>query len=99
MSDLSARAVSVLGLAVMIGIAWIASSDRRRFPWHTVAIGGIDLSNASEVVAAGAAGVAVISAVANADDPVAATRALTRLLGKPLGNARGPESRRLRTPA
>jgi len=41
-----------------------------------VGIGGIDASNARDVLQAGAAGVAVISAVANADDPVAATRGL-----------------------
>jgi len=45
-----------------------------------VAIGGIDVHNAGSLIAAGAAGIAVISAVAGADDPVAATRALvTRL--------------------
>ena len=41
-----------------------------------VAIGGIDASNASEVIAAGASGVAVVSAVADADDPAGAVRAL-----------------------
>jgi thiamine-phosphate pyrophosphorylase len=41
-----------------------------------VGIGGIDASNAGDVIRAGAAGVAVISTVADADDPVAATRAL-----------------------
>jgi thiamine-phosphate diphosphorylase len=41
-------------------------------------IGGIDASNAAEVIAAGAGGVAVVSAVAAADDPVEATRALVR---------------------
>ena len=41
-----------------------------------VGIGGIDAGNAAEVMAAGAAGVAVISAVAAAEDPVAATREL-----------------------
>ena len=45
MSDLPARAVSVLGLAVMIGIAWTCSSDRRRIPWRTVAWGvGLQLA-------------------------------------------------------
>jgi thiamine-phosphate pyrophosphorylase len=43
-----------------------------------VGIGGIDARNAGEVVAAGASGVAVISAVGAAEDPVAATRALVR---------------------
>ena len=43
-----------------------------------VAIGGIDSSNAADVLAAGASGVAVVSAVAAADDPVEATRALAR---------------------
>lgn len=41
-----------------------------------VAIGGVDASNAREVLAAGASGVAVVSAVGAAPDPVAATRTL-----------------------
>ncbi len=45
-----------------------------------VAIGGIDVHNARSVMAAGAAGIAVISAVAGASDPVAATRALVARL-------------------
>ncbi len=39
MSDLSARAVSALGLLVMVAIAWAASRDRRRMPWRTAAWG------------------------------------------------------------
>jgi thiamine-phosphate pyrophosphorylase len=45
-------------------------------PLPLVAIGGIDAARIATVRAAGAAGVAVISAVAGADDPEAATRAL-----------------------
>jgi thiamine-phosphate pyrophosphorylase len=41
-----------------------------------LAIGGINTSNAGEVLAAGAAGVAVVSAVGAATDPAAATREL-----------------------
>jgi thiamine-phosphate pyrophosphorylase len=41
-----------------------------------VGVGGIDASNAAEVMAAGARGVAVVSAVGAAPDPVAATRKL-----------------------
>jgi thiamine-phosphate pyrophosphorylase len=46
-----------------------------------VAIGGIDASNCAHALAAGARGVAVISAVADAADPVAAVRALVAALG------------------
>lgn len=45
-----------------------------------VAIGGISIENAGEVMYAGASGIAVISAVTGAADPVAATRALVRKL-------------------
>ena len=43
-----------------------------------VAIGGITAGTAGDAVRAGASGVAVISAIAGADDPEAATRALAR---------------------
>ncbi len=43
-----------------------------------VGIGGIDATNAGAVVAAGAAGVAVISAITTAADPEAATQQLSR---------------------
>lgn len=42
-----------------------------------VVIGGITLDNAGEVIADGADGVAVISAIIAAEDPAAATRRLT----------------------
>lgn len=48
----------------------------RRVPVPVIAIGGIDLAGAREAAKAGAAGVAVISAVANAPDMRAATEAL-----------------------
>ncbi|GAB3690626.1 thiamine phosphate synthase [Salinarchaeum chitinilyticum] len=41
-----------------------------------VGIGGIDAENAGDVVAAGAEGIAVISAITQAEDPAAATRDL-----------------------
>src|ERR671919_752304 len=41
-----------------------------------VGIGGIDAANARDVLAAGAVGVAVISVVADADDPIAAVGSL-----------------------
>jgi thiamine-phosphate pyrophosphorylase len=45
-----------------------------------IGIGGIDPSNAVEVLEAGAAGVAVISCVGAAADPVEATRELVRVV-------------------
>jgi thiamine-phosphate pyrophosphorylase len=53
-----------------------------------VGIGGIDVTNAGEVIAAGAAGVVVISAVARANDPVAATRALVEVVMSAKAGAR-----------
>lgn len=45
-----------------------------------VGIGGIGVANAPLVIAAGAAGVAVVSAVAAADDPVSAVRELAAVV-------------------
>jgi thiamine-phosphate pyrophosphorylase len=47
-----------------------------------VGIGGIDAGNAPEVLEAGAAGIAVVSAVGAAEDMVAATRALEAIVGE-----------------
>ncbi len=45
MSDLGPRAVSMLGFFVMIGLAWLASSDRRAFPLRVVLWGiGLQLT-------------------------------------------------------
>jgi thiamine-phosphate pyrophosphorylase len=49
-------------------------------PW--VAIGGIDLGNVADVVAAGAPGVAVVRAIRDAPDPEAAARELRRVLDR-----------------
>jgi CNT family concentrative nucleoside transporter len=38
-TDAGARSVSALGFVAMIAIGWLFSSDRRRFPWRTVAWG------------------------------------------------------------
>lgn len=62
------------------GLALLAEAVRAVAPLPLVAIGGIDAARAAEVRAAGAAGIAVISAVAGAGDPVAATRALAAAL-------------------
>jgi thiamine-phosphate pyrophosphorylase len=51
-----------------------AARETLRVPWF--AIGGIDLANVGDVVAAGAPGVAVVRAIQDADDPEAAARAL-----------------------
>ena len=39
MSDTGMRLVSAFGLFAMMGIAWLASSNRKRVPWKTVAWG------------------------------------------------------------
>lgn len=58
---------------------WGLAGVRRladRSPLPVVAIGGIDAANAGQVIAAGAAGVCVVSAICRADDPFEAARAL-----------------------
>jgi thiamine-phosphate pyrophosphorylase len=49
-------------------------------PWF--AIGGIELSNVADVVAAGAPGVAVVRAIRDADDPETAARMLREALDR-----------------
>jgi thiamine-phosphate pyrophosphorylase len=63
------------------GLARIAAALRRRAPnFPIVGIAGIDAGNAAAVIAAGADGVAVISALSLAPDPAAAARALREIV-------------------
>lgn len=59
---------------------------RAATPLPVVAIGGITIANAPSVIAAGADGVSVISAICGADDPEAAARALAAAVrsGRPI---------------
>jgi thiamine-phosphate pyrophosphorylase len=54
------------------------ASEQARTPWF--AIGGIDVSNVADVVAAGATRVAVVRAIGDADDPERAARELRAAL-------------------
>jgi thiamine-phosphate pyrophosphorylase len=56
-------------------------------PWF--AIGGIDLGNVREVIAAGASRVVVVRAIRDADDPRAAAAALKAALEESSGGAEG----------
>jgi len=73
------------------GLAAIASAVR--IP--VVGIGGIDSGNASSVIEAGAAGVAVISAIMGAGDPAAAAREILSRVREALGRrgASGPAAK------
>lgn len=66
-------AAPALGLA---GLRLLRAGTRRPL----IAIGGIDAGNAAAVLAAGADGLAVVSAICAAADPRAATRQLVRIL-------------------
>ena len=57
-----------------------AAAEALGVPWF--AIGGIELSNVSEVAAAGAPGVAVVRAIRDAADPEAAARSLRAALDR-----------------
>jgi thiamine-phosphate pyrophosphorylase len=68
------------------GLARIADVLRRRAPGFPVCgIAGIDAGNAAEVIAAGADGVAVISALSLKRDPQAAARELRRIVDTAIG--------------
>ncbi len=72
------------------GFAHLRAMMRQRAPdLPVVAISGIRQDNAAQVVAAGADGVAVISAVCAADDPQAATEALRAAVEEGLKRRRG----------
>ena len=67
------------------GLARIAAIFRRRAPTFPLCgIAGIDATNAADAIAAGADGVAVISALALARDPRAAARDLRGVVDKAL---------------
>ncbi|MFM2058216.1 MAG: thiamine phosphate synthase [Pseudomonadota bacterium] len=53
---------------------------RQRSRWPLVAIGGLHAGNAADVLAAGADGLAVVSAICAAADPAAAARTLRALI-------------------
>ena len=63
------------------GLRMIAAAIRKRAPLMPVgAIAGIDESNAAATIAAGADGVAIISALSMADDPKAAARSMRSVI-------------------
>jgi thiamine-phosphate pyrophosphorylase len=71
-------------------LACIVGTFRRRaarFP--LCAIAGIDASNAAGAIAAGADGIAVISALARADDPQSAARELRDIVDAALRQRSG----------
>jgi thiamine-phosphate pyrophosphorylase len=66
------------------GLSLLADVVELVAPRPVIAIGGIDAGNAREITRAGAAGAAVISAVAAADDPERAARDLVAALREPV---------------
>jgi thiamine-phosphate pyrophosphorylase len=71
------------------GLAHLAAAIRRRSPRFAVcAIAGMDASNAADTIAAGADGIAVISALAGKPDPLVAARELRALVDAALAKRR-----------
>jgi thiamine-phosphate pyrophosphorylase len=68
-----------LDAAPVTGVALVAAA-KRETGLPVVAIGGINAANAAEIVAAGADGVAVISAVLAASDPQAAAAGIREIV-------------------
>jgi len=73
--------------------------DQGLFPPPLVAIGGMNASNAETVVMAGADGVAVVSAICAAPDPLAASRELTDIIAAALQKRSGTRRGDNNTPA
>lgn len=70
--------------AQAIGVEGVREAcTRARIP--VIAIGGITPANAADVMRAGAAGVAVIGSILDADDPRAAAAALRAAIARPVG--------------
>jgi CNT family concentrative nucleoside transporter len=85
MNDLGLRAVSVLGLGIMIGIAWLASTDRSRVPWRSVAWGvGIQLTLGVILLKTGAGRLFFAGVKVGVDKLLAYTNAGTSFLFGPL---------------
>jgi len=76
-----------VGLGGFHAILDVVRSRAPKLP--VVAIAGIDKSNAADVIAAGADGVAVISAISLAADPGAATRELRAIIDRALAKRSG----------
>jgi thiamine-phosphate pyrophosphorylase len=64
------------------------SRRRERTPLPVVAIGGINVANAAQVIEAGADGIAVVSAILGADDPEEAARELSAAIKQTLRGRR-----------
>ena len=78
------------GASGLTAFADMARTMRARAPGlPIVGIAGINAGNAASVIAAGADGVAVISAVCGADDPEAATRELRAVVDAALAEREG----------
>ena len=80
-------APSPAALALLVGAPFEgveATARATRLP--VVGIGGIDASNAAEVIRAGATGVAVVSSVGAAKDPVSSTRELVAAVREAKGS-------------
>src|SRR5262245_20195578 len=71
-----------IGPAGLLAIVEALHRRKRAFP--TCGIAGINASNAAEVIAAGADGVSLISALSLADDPKEAARALRGIVDRAL---------------
>jgi thiamine-phosphate pyrophosphorylase len=72
------------------GLATILKAVRGRAPnMPAAAIAGIDQRNAADVIAAGADGISVISAISLAADPAAATRELRTIVDRALAERCG----------